>query len=508
MFASKNILKYSCLLILFSTLLCAPHSEAEQQDPAEKDRIDRLGDASTDQWEMDLRLPAATTPVSPGASEFVLPDEEQNQKLQQLLSKMAATPRDTGVLAQLNALLVDVLEQINTLLDAGLIDQAELLFPVIQSIDPGLAGFSATKNRLKTLKEVNELLKAGEDALASGQILEPKNNSALYFYNKALQKDSQNETALRGLQGVQEALIERALEFARELDFETADVWLQEASTVRQEQKPVEDARFEVAEIRRERAVELEQKVMDAMNAGNYALADFNIIDLMALGGQESLIKSLLARLEEARFYGGFEPGQVISDDLQSGGKAPDIVIIDAGSFLMGSKGHSGNTSDHEEPQHRVTIKRGFGMGVREVTVAEFQLFITRTGYRTAAEISGKSSVYDESAGRLSQRDGVYWMHDYKGKEAEPDMPVLHVSAYDAQAYVQWLALETGKDYRLPSEAEYEYVARAGGSGNYWWGEDSPAAAVENLTGERDKSPAKREWSTFFMKYGDGHWGP
>lgn len=508
MFASKNILKYSCLLILFSSLLCASHSEAEPQDPAEKDRIDRLGDASTDQWEMDLRLPAATAPVSPGASEFVLPDEEQNQKLQQLLSKMAANPRDTGVLAQLNALLVDVLEQINTLMDAGLIDPAELLFPVIQSIDPGLAGFSATKNRFKTLKEINELLKAGEDALASGQILEPKNNSALYFYNKALQKDSQNETALRGLQGVQEALIERALEFARELDFETADAWLQEASTVRQEQKPVEDARFEVAEIRRERAVELEQKVMDAMNAGNYALADFNIIDLMALGGQESLIKSLLARLEEARFYGGFEPGQVISDDLRSGGKAPDIVIIGAGSFLMGSKGHSGNTSDHEEPQHRVTIKHGFGMGVREVTVAEFQLFITRTGYRTAAEISGKSSVYDESAGRLSQRDGVYWKHDYKGKEAAPDMPVLHVNAYDAQAYVQWLALETGKDYRLPSEAEYEYVARAGGSGNYWWGEDSPAEAVENLTGERDKSPAKREWSTFFMKYGDGHWGP
>ncbi len=201
----------------------------------------------------------------------MLPDEEQNQKLQQLLSKMAANPRDAGVLAQLNALLVDVLGQINTLMDAGLIDQAELLFPAIQSIDPGLSGFSAAKKRLKTLKETNELLKAGDDALDSGQVLEPRNSSALYFYNKVLQKDPQNESALKGLERVQETLIERALEFALELDFETADVWLQEASTVRQDQKPVEDARFEVAEIRRERAVELEQKVMDAMNAGNYA---------------------------------------------------------------------------------------------------------------------------------------------------------------------------------------------------------------------------------------------
>jgi formylglycine-generating enzyme required for sulfatase activity len=145
---------------------------------------------------------------------------------------------------------------------------------------------------------------------------------------------------------------------------------------------------------------------------------------------------------------------------------------------------------------------------VTEVTVAQFKRFVTSTGYRTAAEIGGGSSVYDESAGRLSKRDGVFWKHDYKGKKAAPDLPVLHVNAYDAQAYVQWLTLETGKDYRLPSEAEYEYVARAGGSNNYWWGEESPAEVVENLTGERDKLSHKRQWSTFFNKYGDGYWGP
>ena len=93
-------------------------------------------------------------------------------------------------------------------------------------------------------------------------------------------------------------------------------------------------------------------------------------------------------------------------------------------------------------------------------------------------------------------------------REAGPDMPVLHVNAYDAQAYIQWLVLETGKDYRLPSEAEYEYVARVGGKGSYWWGEGSPAEVVENLTGERDKSPANRKWTTSFKRYGDGHWGP
>ena len=184
---------------------------------------------------------------------------------------------------------------------------------------------------------------------------------------------------------MQSTLVDRALEVARDLDFETAEAWLSEASRVRDDQNLVEDARFEVSEFKRERAIELEQKVMDAMSSGNFNLADFSIIDMMALGGHETKIQILLARLDEARFYGGFEPGQVVTDGLQSGGSAPEIVIIDAGSFLMGSRGRSDKTSDHEEPQHRVIIKRGFGLGLREVTVAEYKLFVTRTGYRTAA---------------------------------------------------------------------------------------------------------------------------
>lgn len=512
MFASNKPLKYSILLILFSALLCVSLSHAQQnpdgQDSNESRRIDRLGEGSTDEWEMDLRLPSAATPAEPGMSELALPDAEQNQQLQALLSKLAANPGDSRVAAQLNSLLADVLTQANALMDAGSIDEAELLLPLIQSIDSGLAGLSDAKKRLKNLKETEELVNAGEEALVSGQVLEPDNNSALFFYSRALEKNPNSESARKGLERVQSTLVDRALEVARDLDFETAEAWLSEASRVRDDQNLVEDARFEVSEFKRERAIELEQKVMDAMSSGNFNLADFSIIDMMALGGHETKIQILLARLDEARFYGGFEPGQVVTDGLQSGGSAPEIVIIDAGSFLMGSRGRSDKTSDHEEPQHRVIIKRGFGLGLREVTVAEYKLFVTRTGYRTAAEISGSSSIYDEAAGRLSKRNRVNWKHDYVGKPADPEMPVLHVNAYDAQAYVQWLALETGKAYRLPSEAEYEYVARAGGNGNYWWGEDSPSEVVENLTGERDKSASKREWSTYFKKYGDGHWGP
>jgi formylglycine-generating enzyme required for sulfatase activity len=85
---------------------------------------------------------------------------------------------------------------------------------------------------------------------------------------------------------------------------------------------------------------------------------------------------------------------------------------------------------------------------------------------------------------------------------------VLHVSWNDAQAYVNWLARGTGKSYRLPSEAEFEYALRAGSTGRYWWGDGSPPGVVENLTGDGDDSRARRSWSVAFRKYTDRFWGP
>jgi formylglycine-generating enzyme required for sulfatase activity len=512
MFVSKNDLQILTRLILFIGLLWFTHAQAQQgqQEPeaAADRRVERLGETATEEWEMDLRLPSAAPVATQDKQDLVLPDEEQDQQLKQLLSRLAANPGDKNVLAQLNTLLSDVLAQANGKIDAGAAGEAKPLLALIQSVDPGLAGFGAARQRLKLLEATDELIKAGDAALMDGRVMEPADNSALYYFELAAKKDPRSEAAQRGLARVQKSLIDNALESARELDFETADNWLQQASAVSGDQEPVETARLEVAEFRAAHAAELKQQVIDAMEAGNFDLADFGIIDLIALGGQEEEVKSLLARLQEARIYGGYEPGQVISDELASGGSTPQWVIIDAGSFLMGSRGAVDNGDDHEQPRHRVVIKRGFGLGVTEVTVAEFRQFIERTGYRTAADINGQSSIYDEMTGRLTRRSGVNWKHDYRGKEAEPELPVLHVNVNDAQAYLQWLSLETGKTYRLPSEAEYEYVARAGGNSTYWWGEGSPAAVVENLTGERDRSPTKREWTTFFKKYGDGYWGP
>jgi len=517
MFASKNTFRFLMGLILLSAFSWVSNSSAQQQaaeavdsqSSTDERRIERLDEASSDEWEMDLALPSAATVISPGGADVQLPDADQNKKLQKLLANMAANPGNTRVLAQLNALLSDVLVQADSMMDEGILDETEQLFLVIHSIDPGFRGLSSAKKRLKVLREAEDLVITANAALESQRILEPESDNAFYYFNQALRKNPRNQAAKLGLLRVQTALVGLALGSARELDFETTEAWLLEASAILEDQQLIESARIEVSTFKQERAAELEENAINAMNSGDFILADFNIIDLIALGGQEERLKTLRPRLVEARVYGGFEPGQVISDDLLiSGGKAPDIIVITPGSFRMGSGSGAEGASDSEKPRHRVTIERGFGLGIREVSVAEFRAFIENTGYRTDAERSGRSNVYDETAGRLTKRERINWQHDYTGEKAEPGMPVIHVSALDALAYVEWLETETGKDYRLPSEAEYEYVARAGGKATYWWGEGSPLETVENLTGDRDKSPTRRKWTTAFKKYGDGHWGP
>jgi formylglycine-generating enzyme required for sulfatase activity len=102
----------------------------------------------------------------------------------------------------------------------------------------------------------------------------------------------------------------------------------------------------------------------------------------------------------------------------------------------------------------------------------------------------------------------VDWSDDYLGRPAGDELPVVHVSAKDASAYAQWLADETGRRYRLPSEAEFEYALRAGSRTAYPWGNGAPPSGAGNFTGGADRSPTGRGWSDAFAGYLDGAWGP
>jgi len=322
-----------------------------------------------------------------------------------------------------------------------------------------------------------------------------------------------NIEADQDLLAVQQQMVSRALKYARELDFESAERILEETSSLRESQELIEEAREEIAGFRIVRAQGLNLAAELAMDAGNFNRVRQILIELIALGGADSAVNQLRRRMEEARVYGGFQPGQVIRDPFldQDNGQdrwTPNSVVILAGSFMMGSPAVEKGRKDNEGPQHRVTFPRGFAMGQHEVTVAEFREFADQARYKTDAERDRYSMIYDQRSGRLPRRDDVNWKMNYEGRKAGDDDPVVHVSWHDAQAYVNWLAQVTGKPYRLPSEAEFEYALRGGKSTRYWWGSGAPREKVENITGEGDTSRNDRNWSTSFKGYTDQYWGP
>lgn len=164
--------------------------------------------------------------------------------------------------------------------------------------------------------------------------------------------------------------------------------------------------------------------------------------------------------------------GQSIKDCAE----CPEMVVIPAGSFRMGSAESENDWGLDRGPVHEVRIRYRLAVGKYEVTRGEFRNFVSATGYRTEAEKSGgcMSAGPSKTTGfaSLSNEPGRIW----RSPEFEQTdrHPVVCVSWNDTQKYLEWLnGKNPGKGYRLLSEAEWEYVARAGqGNSRYPWGDD------------------------------------
>jgi formylglycine-generating enzyme required for sulfatase activity len=134
--------------------------------------------------------------------------------------------------------------------------------------------------------------------------------------------------------------------------------------------------------------------------------------------------------------HGDAKPGDIVRDCPS----CPEMVVVPAGHFDMGSN------TEYENPVHRVSIAQPFAMGRYEVTFEEWDRCV-------------------EDKGCKQQPDDRGWG---RGRR-----PVINVSWADAKDFVVWLSQKSGRTYRLPSEAEWEYAARAGTNTPFWWGRDA-----------------------------------
>ncbi len=158
------------------------------------------------------------------------------------------------------------------------------------------------------------------------------------------------------------------------------------------------------------------------------------------------------------------QPGRVFTDRLASGGEGPSLVVIPAGAFKMGDA----NGPPSEIPVRTVTLTQPFAVSKYEITIGDYLRY---------AQASGKT------------------LHERLNAE-DVDYAVRYVEFSDAVDYADWLSAQTGQKYRLLSEAEWEYVARAGSTGDYFFGDDPETLCQYGNLADRSARKKFRGWDT------------
>lgn len=387
-------------------------------------------------------------------------------------------------------------------------NEAVRIVGVVGPLRPDNPGLASLRAKLESGREVATLLAEAQRLEQAGQLVAPEGDNASEIYRQILRGDPNNSGAQEGLARVERLLVERAASAAESGNFSDSERMLADAGRVAPGSEAVQDASARVVELREQRARELLQQGNAALEAGNLDEAQRLLGELDPESAGSDGAEQLRIAIENARSYASLRPGQSVSDPLSAGGTAPELVVIPVGSFQMGSPENEPDRKGNEGPRFQVRIQRGFALARSEVTVGQFRAFVNATGYTPSSVQNGSSTIYDERSGSMTARSGVTWQSDHNGRSAAAEMPVIHVSWVDAKAYADWLSQQTGKTYRLPSEAEFEYVLRAGTQTRYPWGEGNPTRLVGNLTGDGDRSDTRRNWVNAFPDYSDGYWGP
>jgi formylglycine-generating enzyme required for sulfatase activity len=210
---------------------------------------------------------------------------------------------------------------------------------------------------------------------------------------------------------------------------------------------------------------------------------------------------------------------QVEEVDLSKCAYCPHMIKVNKSTFQMGNK----DGESDERPVHEVNL-RPFYLAETEVTIAQFRSFVEETGYVTDGERNGNTVSFQEYGGQVktSNMRRFNWRLNDNGKEhdrAQENFPVAYISWNDAVNYCEWLSLKTGRKFRLPTESEWEYAAKAGKTTRFSGGDDATevgwiaensnknahpsGSRKSNAFGFEDMTGNVREWcdDCYFINY-------
>ena len=334
--------------------------------------------------------------------------------------------------------------------------------------------------------DVARLLAAAEADLKARRLTSPVGNNAWDRYQQVLEIDPANPDAIKGMERVIESYMQLLGAEVEKEDFEKAEGYLAkigelhpDSPVLEEGEQRLEDARQmrtnRLAEQERQRQADLErQRIANtikehwiafetAIQAEDLDEAAGILDEIRGLNPEEPGLTTGEQRLEAAKIELERKREEALKLEL-----AGEMVSIPSGTFRMGDL--SGEGDDDERPVHTVTVP-AFRMGKYEVTVGQFRRFVEATDYRTDAErnADGNEGCYAYTADEgWDWTWGRSWRNP--GYSVGDDHPVVCVSWNDVQAFIAWLTEQTGESYRLPSEAEWEYAARAGSTTKYHFG--------------------------------------
>ncbi|MCY3019108.1 MAG: SUMF1/EgtB/PvdO family nonheme iron enzyme [Planctomycetota bacterium] len=186
-------------------------------------------------------------------------------------------------------------------------------------------------------------------------------------------------------------------------------------------------------------------------------------------------------------------PAKEITLDL--GGAKMELVLVKAGEFMMGAD----DGGPEEKPVHKVKISKPYYIGKFDVTVAQFRAFADAMKFQTEAEKQNKGWTLKD--GKWQEVSGVHWRNP--GFKQEDNHPAVVVTWNDAQEFCKWTSKQTGREVRLPSEAQWEYAARGPSSPKYPWGDKWEGGMANVADASLRRAGFDMRWGEF--KEDDGY---